>query len=225
MTDAAEPEFYTPVKDLAGLDASVRRDPTLPDVLIIGDSISIGYMQPVVSGLRGKANVARPNTNCGNTSKGLAQLEDWLGDVSWSVIHFNFGLHDLCYRNPESEEQGHRDKVNGVRDVEPEDYRRNLGTLLDRLQQTGATLIFATTTVVPEGEAGRFVGDELKYNQIAREVLVDHDVTLNDLHALSASFAPEFFVAPGNVHYTPEGSARLGAQVVAMIEARLPESD
>ena len=222
MSEAAEPEFYTPTEDLAGLTAAGARAPGLPDVLIIGDSISIGYMQPVVEGLRGKANVARPNTNCGNTGKGLAQIEDWLGDVSWSVIHFNFGLHDLCYRHPESTTQGKRDKVNGQRDIEPDDYRRNLATILARLQATGARLIFATTTVVPAGEAGRFEGDEVCYNQIARKVLAGHDVGLNDLYTLSASFEAELFRGAGDVHFTPEGSARLGAQVVTAIERVLP---
>ena len=224
MSEAAEPEFYTPTQDLEGLEAVGTRDPALPDVLIIGDSISIGYMQPVVAALRGKANVARPNTNCGNTKRGLEQIEDWLGDESWSVIHFNWGLHDLCYRNPESTVQGKRDKLNGVQDVEIHDYRRNLETLVNRLRQRGAALIFATTTYVPEGEAGRFTGDEVKYNEIAAAVMEANDIPLNDLHALSASFEPELFTEPGNVHYTPEGSARLGAQVAATIEAALSES-
>ena len=67
----------------------------LPHVLLIGDSISIGYMQATRKQLAGEANVWRPPTNCGPSTKGLESLEAWLGDRKWDVIHFNFGLHDL----------------------------------------------------------------------------------------------------------------------------------
>src|SRR5687767_6228627 len=55
-------------------------NPALPRVLLIGDSISIGYTLPVRERLKGKANVHRPGTNCSATIQGLAQLDKWLGD-------------------------------------------------------------------------------------------------------------------------------------------------
>jgi acyl-CoA thioesterase-1 len=72
-------------------------DSTLPNILLIGDSISIGYTLPVRRQLKGRANVFRPPINCGATIRGLELLEEWLGDREWAVIHFNFGLHDLKY--------------------------------------------------------------------------------------------------------------------------------
>jgi hypothetical protein len=39
-------------------------NPTLPNVLIIGDSISISYILPVRQRLEGIANVIRPVANC-----------------------------------------------------------------------------------------------------------------------------------------------------------------
>ena len=69
--------------------------PGLPRVLLIGDSISIGYTLPTRELLDGKANVHRIPTNGGPTTRGLEQLDRWLGDSRWDVIHFNFGLHDL----------------------------------------------------------------------------------------------------------------------------------
>src|SRR3954467_10868139 len=77
--------------------AKVQDDPNLPRVLLIGDSISMGYTLPVREMLKGKANVHRPPANCGPTERGLDQLDKWLGDGKWDVIHFNFGLHDLKY--------------------------------------------------------------------------------------------------------------------------------
>lgn len=55
-------------------------DPSLPNVLLIGDSISIGYHLAAREALAGKANVFRPKANCGPTTRGLAQMDQWLGD-------------------------------------------------------------------------------------------------------------------------------------------------
>ena len=71
--------------------------PGLPRVLLLGDSISIGYTLPVRERLRGIANVHRPAENCGPTKLGLAHLDQWIGSGHWDLIHFNFGLHDLKY--------------------------------------------------------------------------------------------------------------------------------
>jgi hypothetical protein len=226
---AAPPEKqqpYTPAADLRGRWA-FEADPALPNVLILGDSISIAYTLPVREKLRGKANVFRPMRpdkqpdNCGDTPIGLAKLEHWLGETRWDVIHFNWGLWDLCYRHPESKEQGNRDKVKGKLSTPPEEYERNLEKLVARLKASGARLVWASTTVVPDGEAGRFVGDDAKYNSIAARVMERHHIPVNDLHATSKAFAPAMFVKPGDVHFTPEGSAKLAAQVAAEISARL----
>src|SRR5688572_1778820 len=75
----------------------VTDDPALPRVLLLGDSISMGYTVPVRERLKGVANVHRPAANCGPTERGVANLDKWLGDGKWDVIHFNFGLHDLKY--------------------------------------------------------------------------------------------------------------------------------
>jgi hypothetical protein len=71
--------------------------PGLPRVLLIGDSISIGYTLPVRELLKGKANVHRIPQNGGATDVGLEKMASWLGDGKWDVIHFNFGLHDAKY--------------------------------------------------------------------------------------------------------------------------------
>jgi len=213
--------FFTPKQDRRGLKSVAAIDRALPNVLILGDSISIGYTLPVRERLKGKANVIRPNTNCGDTRMGLAGIEQWLGTNHWDVIHFNWGLWDLCYRNPKSESQGHRDKVNGKLSTSLADYEQNLDALVQRLARTGAVLIWASITAVPEGEAGRFVGDDVKYNAVAERVMKKHGVLINDLYATTKAFPPELFKAPGDVHYTPEGSAKLADQVAAKVSEGL----
>ncbi len=229
--DSANLPPHTPAADLKG-DWAVEADVDLPDVLILGDSISIGYTRPVRALLKGRANVFRAMRadgrgvdNCGDTSIGLAKLDGWLGDSKWDVIHFNWGLWDLCYRHPDSKEQGRRDKVNGTLSTTHVEYERNLDTLVRRLKSTGARLIWASTTVVPEGEVGRFAGDELKYNEIAARVMARHHIPANDLHAASSGFPPGMFVKPGDVHFTAGGSEQLAKQVAERISEVLDELD
>jgi hypothetical protein len=180
--------------------------------------------------LADKANVFRamkPNgksiDNCGDTIIGLKNVDAWLGTNRWAVIHFNWGLWDLCYRNPEAKGQGNRDKVKGKLSVSPEDYERNLDKLVTRLKATGARLIWASTTIVPENEPGRFAGDEVKYNAIAARVMQRHGIPTDDLHALSQSFAGKFSTGPGDVHYTTAGSEKLARQVAEEISKLLPK--
>ena len=204
--------------------SSIKDNPSLPRILLIGDSISIGYTIPARKALQGVANLHRIPTNGGPTSKGLENIDSWLGSSKWDVIHFNWGLHDLCYRHPDSKTQGNRDKVNGSVTHSVEEYSRNLEKLVVRMKKTGSRLIFATTTPVPQGEAGRKVGDDILYNKAALTVMRKHKVSINDLHGLMANRMSQFGIRPGNVHFTPEGSMLLAEKVAkALKEALLAE--
>jgi lysophospholipase L1-like esterase len=215
---AAESDFYTPKKDQYDSKKDAAKiEEGKPNVLLIGDSIMGGYYKGVQQLLKSEANVCRHPGNAGDTINGLKNLDAWLGDTKWDVIHFNWGLHDLCYRNPESKEQGHRDKVNGRISVPLEDYEKNLEALVQRLLKTKAKLIWATTTKVPEGEVGRFPGDEDKYNQAAARVMERHGIPINDLNKLSDSFEPKMFSKPGDVHYSGSGCGALAKQVAEAI--------
>jgi FK506-binding protein 1 len=69
-----------------------NENPALPRVLLVGDSISMGYHSDVCSRLAGVANVYRPiSINCGQTNRGVQLISEWLnqhGDRPWDVIHF-----------------------------------------------------------------------------------------------------------------------------------------
>jgi lysophospholipase L1-like esterase len=208
---------------LATLHAAESRpgNKALPQVLIIGDSISLGYTPYVEGIMKAEATVAHNKGNAGHTGTGLQSLDTWLGTTKWDVIHFNWGLHDLCYRNPESKTQGNRDKVKGKLTTSLEQYEANLDQLVLRLKKTNAVLIWATTTVVPEGEEGRFVGDDEKYNAVAARVMKKHGIMVDDLHAVAKGFGPELFRGPGNVHYQPNGYKKLAEQVAEKIRTAL----
>lgn len=189
----------------------------LPKVLIIGDSISIGFTPHVVEQLDGKAVVKHHKGNAQHTGTGLKQLDQWIGNTKWDVIHFNWGLWDLCYRDPKSKVQGKRDKVNGTLTTTLEQYEKNLDKLVSRLKKTDAKLIWAHTTVVPEEEAGRIVGDDKKYNEVAAKIMKKYGITINDLNSLSREFPPDLFSKPGDVHYTQDGYQKIAKQVTAHI--------
>jgi acyl-CoA thioesterase-1 len=155
--------------------------------------------------------VHRPKANCGPTTRGLEHLDAWLGDGKWDLIHFNWGLHDLKFIN----EKGQRD-LSGKQQVPPAEYEKNLRTLVQRLKATGATLIFATTTPVPKGASGRIPGDSAKYNEIARKVMQDGGVAIDDLYGFALPRLKEI-QRPADVHFTPEGSKALAGQVAKSI--------
>ena len=217
---ADKSELYTG-KEYSNAFAMPEDDPALPNVLLIGDSISIGYTVDVRKILKGKADVFRIPTNGQASDFGLQNLDKWLGDRKWDVIHFNWGLWDICYRNPDSKEQGHRDKIHGVLSVQPKQYRENLEKIVARLKETDAELIWCATTPVPEGEDGRTVGDEIAYNLIAAEIMGKHGVAINDLHAHALRKLPAIALKKGDVHFTAAGCAHLAEKVAETISARL----
>lgn len=202
--------------------AKITDVPGLPRVLLIGDSISIGYTVPVREMLQGKANVHRPLTNCGPTTRGLAEIDKWLGTEKWDVIHFNFGLHDLKYQRPNGTGLADPKAEDSVQQVSPEEYEANLRSIVATLKKTGAKLIWRSTTPVPEGSAGRVPGDSVKYNAIAAKIMKENNIPTDDQYRFCMTCLDKI-QRPANVHFTEEGSRALAAQAVAAIEKALAE--
>ena len=199
--------------------AKIEDVPGLPRVLLIGDSISIGYTVPVRTLLKGKANVHRPLTNCGPTTKGVAEIDKWLGDGKWNVIHFNWGLHDLKYLGADGKSLADPTAAGSKQQVPIDEYEANLKKLVARLKKTGAKLIWRSTTPVPEGANGRVVGDSIKYNAVAKKIMDENKIAIDDQY--SFSIKRKELQLPANVHYTKDGSQELAKQAVAAIEAAL----
>ncbi|MAD23748.1 MAG: G-D-S-L family lipolytic protein [Verrucomicrobiales bacterium] len=189
--------------------------PGLPRVLLIGDSISIGYTIPVRKLLKGKVNLHRIPTNGGPTIKGLEQIDAWIGKKKWDVIHFNWGLHDLKYMGPNGENLFPKEKGGKVQ-VALLEYEKNLERLVHRLSKTGAKLIWRNTTPIPPGSKGRYVGDSIRYNSAASRVMIRHGIPTHDLFTLSRERMKEI-MRPANVHYTEEGSKVLAESVAEVI--------
>jgi len=201
----------------------VTDDPQLPRVLLIGDSISIGYTVPVREMLKGKANVHRPLTNCGPTTRGVAGLDAWLGDKKWDVIHFNFGLHDLKYIGPKGQGLADPRLATSRVQVPIDDYEKNLRKIVARLKKTGAVLIWRTTTPVPKGSNGRILGDAARYNAVAAKIMKENDIAVDDQYAFCMPRLDKIQLK-ANVHFTAAGSKLLAAEAVKAINTALKQS-
>jgi hypothetical protein len=229
----AQPEPAAPPKPATPPEfAPVTDDPKLPRVLIIGDSVSVAYTLAVRRELAGVANVHRPAANCGSTKTALGTygLERWLaGDnARWDVIHFNHGLHDLSYRFADDRDKNDRGEYaspsNGGRpNVSLETYEKNLRVIIHRLRQTGAKLVFGSTTPVPESDAAKYVKDsELPYNELAHRVMKEEGVAWNDLWAAVKPDQARL-QGPRNVHFQTAGSEVLAKQVAKAVAEQLPK--
>ena len=207
--------FSLPAQKKKGPFAPIKDDPKLPRVLLVGDSISIGYTLPTRDFLKGKANLHRIPTNGGPTTRGLANIDAWLGKSKWDIIHFNWGLHDLKYMGPKGENLFPKEK-GGKPQVPLADYEKNLEKLVVRLKKTGAKLIWRNTTPIPPGSKGRYVGDSVKYNEAAARVMKRHGIPTHDLFTMSKKHMKELML-PANVHYKKEGSVALGKDVARVI--------
>lgn len=181
------------------------KDP-VPQVLIIGDSISLAYTPHVVQLLKGKVNVVHHKGNAGPTMRGIAEIDQWIGDKQWDIIHFNWGLWDMY---------GWRyEKI----DRSPAAYEKRLETLVARLKKTKAKLIWASTTpICPDAEKKCKVkiapATERQYLDAALRVMKKHSIQVNDLHAFMSSQRSKYAIADNDVHYTKEGSKKLAEQV------------
>jgi len=197
-----------------------------PKILIIGDSISIGYTPYVKIQLVDDAIVVHNPGNAQHTGTGLEKVKEWIGNEDWDIIQFNWGLWDLCYRHPDSEVQGNRDKINGNITHTIEDYTSNLDSIVTILKQiTDAKLIFITTTYVPKYEAGRFKKDVLKYNKAAKKIMKNHSVVVNNIYKNSVSIHKNFGKGPDDVHYTEEGYKKLGVLITKFLSDELKTLD
>jgi acyl-CoA thioesterase-1 len=196
--------------------------PGLPRVLLIGDSISIAYTLPVRELLAGKANVHRIPVNGTHSKTGRSALTRWLGDSKWDVVHFNFGLHDAKLVASTGEPA-----------VSREAYVDNLKTIAQQLKATGAKVIFATTTPIPQAlmaptlmpgplpAKARLFDNIPERNALAAQALKEADITIVDLYSVILP-SQEKLQRKNDVHFTPEGSQVLAQAVADGILAQLP---
>ena len=186
-------------------------------VVLIGDSIRMGYQEVVRRALAGAAEIWSPEQNGGTTRNVLDHLEEWVIDQQPDVAHLNCGLHDV------KKEFGAAETA-----IPLLPYEDNVRQILQRVQrETGAAVIWATTTPVNETwhhqnkGFDRFEADVEAYNQVAVRLAGELGVPVNDLFGLITRSGRDEYLTPDGVHFTDEGSALLGQAVAAFIRPYL----
>jgi len=201
-------------------------DPTLPRVLVIGDSISMNYHESAKAALKGIANYHRIESNSGPSDRGVACAELWLGNhtkpgLHWDLIQFNHGLHDLKQPYDAETDQW------GPHQVTLDDYKQNLEKIIQTLKQSGAILAWCTTTPVPNDSQGRFArrkDEDLVFNAAAREVISRHpDIRIHDLNTfIRQTNTFDEWRQGSDVHFWRQEDAQsVGEEVARLIKKAL----
>lgn len=200
--------------------SGLRADDTKPLVVLIGDSIRMGYQFTVAAELANEAEVWGPDDNCQHTAYGLERLPEWFkGRGDAAVVVVNFGLHD-CYL-PDSQNTRHT----------VEQYKANLEAIFSWLAtHTHAQVLFANTTPVSEERQIRSdvyrrlvrrQTDVDRFNAAAMEIVHHRGITVVDLHRDIMTGGLDRLGKYDGVHFTREGFKVLGRSVAAAIRTTL----
>ena len=145
----------------------------------MGNSIAGDYTVATLCLLHGHANVYNIPSIGGTTDKGLENINVTLGKGKWDVINFNWGLHDLTVLLGQGGV-----KNDGTYLVPLDRYEKNLRELVKILKGTGAALIWASTTPVPDADVKilyRKNSDAIAYNGVARKIMEENGIAIDDL--------------------------------------------
>ncbi len=137
-------------------------------------------------------------------------------EMSWDIIHFNWGIWDIAYRDPQPGDRWHSCVINGTITTTLEQYEANLRELVARMKATGATLIWASITPTHPDTPGRKPEDPGRYNDVAATIMQENGVRINDLHTESRRLG---FPQRPDVHST----GNLAPKAIEAIEAALAD--
>jgi hypothetical protein len=179
----------------------------LPNVLLLGDSITRNYYPEVQRQLAGKANVYLLATSASiGDPRLLRELADYstAEPVRFSVVHFNNGMHGWAYSEAE--------------------YRDAFSSLIAavRAMAPSAALVWANTTPVKkDSEPGPKNARIDARNAIAQSFIKSNGMALDDQHALMAQHSDLYL---DEVHYGDKGSELQGKQAAETIRTLLSHS-
>ena len=186
------------------------------EVILIGDSIRMGYQPFVEKELEGTATVHGAQQNGGTSENVLNNLDEWVLSRGAALVHLNCGLHDLRTWPEEG------------KSVPLPEYRKNVEEILRTiLDKASLKAVWALTTPVieerhnPRRDFDRFEADVVAYNREAAEICNRLGVPVNDLYSVVMCAGPGELLGQDGVHFTPEGSALLGKAVADAIRANL----
>ena len=183
-------------------------------VVLIGDSVRMGYEKYVKESLREKVEIFSPKDNCKFAQNILRYLCEWVQE--WKVgeeielVHWNAGLWDVLHLYGQ-------DTLSTI-DYYEEALKRIVEQM--RLFFPNAKLVFATSTAVVEKgytkDFCRFNADIEKFNDVAVHALQPIGVGINDLYEITKNI-PQKYRSDMTHFNTKEGSKLLGDSVIKAI--------
>jgi len=196
----------------------------LPRVLIVGDSIVGGYYSSACVLFSGEAVVFRDGTTYNDPNPPWGKIVDHYlkkgGERGWDIIQFNWGLHAVKYVNERNQNCLPEDPGARIQ-FTVEEYARQIELFVKELKRTNATLVFATTTPIPEGAPHSIQYVNLKpYNDAAKAVMAKHGIIINDLYAFAYPQLACLQILK-NVHFTDYGYQELARQTYTTIKPLL----
>lgn len=182
-------------------------------VMLIGDSIRLGYQAKVAELLGEIAVVSGPVDNGRFSAYTLFYLSAWVPDNDFDVIQWNNGQWDTCHM-PDG-------RIHTPLATYLELQERIAGILLKKTKR----LVFATTAPVwPEQFASvstnrRRNEDVSEYNSAAADLLGGFGVEINDLHSPVMADVKRY-ISEDMVHLTEAGNRLCASRVAGMIEKK-----
>lgn len=182
----------------------------MKNVLLLGDSIRVGYDKAVKKILEGIAEVYFPAENCrfaAYTLRCLTEYKALLNGERADVVHWNAGLWD-CLRQ-------YGEEPNTPIEI----YGYYIDRVCVRIKKLfpDAKVIFATSTSVLSEKMDpsfkRYNEEIEAYNTVAAEIAKKHGFEINDLYAASRSLPDEAHSDPVH-YYTPMGTETFANQVL-----------
>ena len=147
-------------------------------VYLIGDSVRLAS-EPYTRAALPEADIVSPSENCRSSHDVLEHIGQWTeGATVGDIIHINCGLHDIRHN------QGCNEPVADI-----ETYRNNLIRIFDYLKQTGAKIIWASSTPFLESvhnivkPSRRYLADLKAYNRVAEDLARQYGFAVNELYS------------------------------------------
>lgn len=179
-------------------------------ILLLGDSIRLGYQPYVQQLLADEVQVVGPEENGRFSKYTLWAVNLWIKELGKpDLIQFNNGLWDLHHEEP---------MVEALTSLE--EYLDNMSRIVNELERTGAKLIFATTIPVLPDAVGRSNAEIDRYNAAAIRLMKSKGIVINDLNSL-LKLEIANYVCEDRLHLTDEGYQRCADQTANLIRQYL----
>ena len=180
-------------------------DPQLPNVLLLGDSMSRNYFPQVTKGLAGVANIY---LMASSTSVGDPRLPHQIVEfatmekVRFRVVHFNNGMHGWAYSETQYQEA----------------FPQFLRAVRSVVEKDGALIWANTTPVRADAATGATNARIDERNAIAEKIVKAAGILIDDQHSLMAQHRDLY---GDDVHFNPAGSIIQGDQAASTIRSAL----